>query len=289
MATSSDILENFLGYLAAEKGLSQNTIVAYRRDLSSFASSNNDFSSVGQKEISNYLAHLHQKELAPSSIHRAMMALKSFFRYLRREGIISSEETLYLDTPKMWQLIPEVLTEEEVKLILGAPSAEDFVGARDRALFEVLYGCGLRVSEGCGLDLFDVDDSFVRVKGKGGKERVVPIAASTTKKIDHYLLHFREKVPLGSNALFVTRKGRRLDRGSVWQRIKLYAKKVGIDKPISPHSLRHSYATHLLENGADLRVIQELLGHASVATTDRYTQVSQKHLTEAFARCHPRP
>lgn len=286
MATHPEMISYFLSYLAAEKGFSVHTIAAYRRDLSYFAKLHTSLLTIGQHEITTYLAHLHERGLAPSSIHRAMMALKSFFRYLKKEGFIACEETLYLDTPKMWQLIPEVLSEQEVRLLLEAPSADDPLGARDRALLEVLYGCGLRVSEACQLDISDVDDSFVQVKGKGGKERRVPIAASTLQKIDHYLVAFR---PQMGTALFVNQKGNRIDRVTVWQRIKVYAKKAGIRTSISPHSLRHSYATHLLENGADLRVIQELLGHAHISTTDRYTQVSQKHLHASFTRCHPRP
>ena len=162
------------------------------------------------------------------------------------------------------------------------------IGSRDRALLEVLYASGLRVSEVCGLDITDVDDDFLRVKGKGGKERVVPIARSAVAHIDHYLLHFRASHGKKNEALFVSKKGKRLDRTLVWHRVKFYAQKAGIVKSISPHTLRHSFATHLLENGADLRVIQEMLGHASVATTERYTHISQKHLTEAFKAFHPR-
>jgi len=285
-------LSEFLFYLGSEKGFSPNTIHAYRRDLTQFITAIaekqiGDFSQVGQGEIAFFLESLHQKEMASSSIHRAMMALKSFFRYLRREGVIKGEETLYLDTPKMWQLIPEVLSEEEVKALLAAPNREESVGARDYAMLEVLYGCGLRVSEVCGLNLHDVDDAFVRVRGKGGKERVVPIAASAVSAIDDYLVQFRGES--GEEALFLTSRGKRLGRGLVWQRIKEYARLAELTKSISPHTLRHSFATHLLENGADLRVIQEMLGHANIATTDRYTQIGQKHLFNAFNRCHPRP
>lgn len=287
-------IENFLFYLASERGLSCNTIEAYRLDLAYFfqviqKQGITDLTQIKQAEIVVFLEALKGKGLSSSSIYRAFMALKSFYRFLRKEGVISDEETLYLDTPKVWQLVPEVLTEDEVKMLLQAPNPEEAFGARDRAIIEVLYASGLRVSEACGLNISDVDDSFVNVIGKGGKERVVPIAASAIASVDHYLLHFRESVPRVSEALFVSKTGRRLERIAVWNRIKLYAAKAGISKTISPHTLRHSFATHLLENGADLRVIQEMLGHASVATTDRYTQISQKHLSEAFTRFHPRP
>ncbi|MES2121189.1 MAG: tyrosine-type recombinase/integrase, partial [Chlamydiota bacterium] len=195
--------------------------------------------------------------------------------------------TLHLDSPKMWQLIPEVLTVSEVNALLHAPNPEEFAGARDQAVLLVLYASGLRVSEVCGLNLQDVDDQVVRVKGKGGKERIVPIAQVATSAIDHYLVRFRKESDFP--ALFVTEKNRRIDRTLVWKRVKFYAKAAGIQKSISPHTLRHSFATHLLENGADLRVIQEMLGHANIATTDRYTHISTQHLADAFNAFHPRP
>lgn len=287
-------VDDFLYYLASEKGLSPNTIEAYGRDLSYFLQvlvdrNRKDFTQVTQEEIVSFLGILKQKNQASSSIYRAFIALKGFFRFLRKERIIQNQETLYLDTPKIWQLIPEVLTEEEMQALLQTPCMEEPIGARDRAIMEVLYASGLRVSELCGLNISDVDDAFVQVRGKGGKERIVPIAASAVKWIDHYLLHFRERSPKVSEALFVSPRGERLDRIAVWKRLKFYAKKAGIGKVISPHTLRHSFATHLLENGADLRVIQEMLGHASIATTERYTHISQKHLSDAFLKFHPRP
>lgn len=286
-------LNDYLFYLASEKELSKNTALAYRRDLTSFlevcrGQGLSSFAQVEQTDILKFMEALKERQLASSSIYRALIAVKSFFRFLRRERLIPSEETLYLDTPKVWQLVPEVLSQEEVQSLLEAPDVEGMIGVRDRAILEVLYASGLRVSEVCGLNISDVDDSFVRVIGKGGKERVVPIAARAVGAIDDYLLLFREGTHKASEALFVSKRGKRLDRTAVWNRIKLYAKQAGITRSISPHTLRHSFATHLLENGADLRVIQEMLGHSSVATTDRYTHISQKHLSEAFLAFHPR-
>lgn len=288
------LIEDFLFYLASEKGLSKNTIEAYQRDLIAFKKlldkqKISDFSLIKERQVADFLATLKAKNYASSSIYRCMMAIKSFFRFLRKERVISHEETLYLDTPKLWQLIPEVLTEDEVQSLLRSCPPENALGARDRAILEVLYASGLRVSEACLLDIFDVEDDFLRVKGKGGKQRLVPIAQKAVDAIDHYLLYYREQMGRGSDALFVSKKGRRLDRVTVWSRVKHYAKKAGLVKAISPHTLRHCFATHLLENGADLRVIQEMLGHSNIATTDRYTQVSQKHLSEAFLKFHPRP
>ena len=288
------IIEDFLFYLGSERGLSPNTMEAYQRDLFHFLKvaqerGINAFSQVAEKEIIAFLEALKRKNYASSSIYRAMMALKSLFRFLRKERLIETEETLYLDTPKMWQLIPEVLTEGEVEKLLKEPYMDEPLGARDRAILEVLYASGLRVSELCGLNLSDVDDAFVRVKGKGGKERLVPIASSAVATVDHYLIHFRETSGKASEALFVSKTGKRIDRITVWNLVKFYAKKAGIHKTISPHTLRHSFATHLLENKADLRVIQEMLGHASIATTERYTHISQKHLQDSFMKFHPRP
>ncbi|MDN3506346.1 MAG: site-specific tyrosine recombinase XerD [Simkaniaceae bacterium] len=284
----NETLEDFLFYLGSEKGLSKNTVMAYRRDLSAFLDvvRKADFASISKEDILAFMDSLRSKNLASSSIYRAMVALKTFFRFLRREKLISSEETLYLDTPKVWQLVPEVLTEPEVQVLLNAPSEEEPLGARDRAILAVLYASGLRVSEVCGLNITDLGEDTVRVVGKGGKERIVPIANSAVNAVDHYLLHFRAEC--SNQALFVSSKGKRMDRVAIWTKVKQYAQVAGITKTISPHTLRHSFATHLLENGADLRVIQEMLGHSSVATTDRYTHISQKHLSSAFNAFHPR-
>lgn len=284
-------VDDFLSCLASEKGLAQNTLVSYRRDLDMFLAllkkrSVLHLKEVREEDVIAFLAQMRADHYATSSICRSLVAVRVFFRFLKREGSIERDITLHLDAPKMWQLIPEVLTTSEVDALLNAPDLNAFSGARDRALFLVLYASGLRVSEVCGLNLQDVDDQVVRVKGKGGKERIVPIAPAAVAAIDHYLVHFRKEE---GSALFVTEKNRRIDRILVWKRVKLYAKRAGINKPISPHTLRHSFATHLLENGADLRVIQEMLGHANIATTDRYTHISTQHLSDAFNAFHPRP
>ncbi len=290
---SDSNVEEFLVYLAAEKGAAKNTSDAYRRDLALFwrqleKEGIQSFQDVREKELVSFLAFLKGQSYASSSICRALVAIKTLFRFLKKEGKIKEDVTHYLDSPKMWQLIPEVLTMEEMERLLAAPESTTPEGARDKAILEVLYASGLRVSEVCGLNIHDLDDSFVRVKGKGGKERVIPIAKVAIDAVDHYLVNFRQGAE-EEKALFLSTKGKRIDRVTVWKRVKFYAKKADIQRKISPHTLRHSFATHLLENGADLRVIQEMLGHASVATTDRYTHVSQKHLQAAFESFHPRP
>jgi integrase/recombinase XerD len=288
-----ELTADFLSYLGSEKGLARNTLIAYEQDLSHFFAllekrGIQDMTLVTEEVIIAFLSYLKDKKYASSTICRMLAAVKVFFRFLKRERRITKDATCYLDSPKMWQLIPEVLSIEEMQRLIAAPDIKSGYGARDRAILEVLYASGLRVSEICGLNIQDLDDQTVRVKGKGGKERIVPIAKVAVDAVDHYLVHFR-KADQEEPALFVNSKGKRVTRIEVWKRVKLYAEKASIVKEISPHTLRHSFATHLLENGADLRVIQEMLGHASISTTDRYTHISQKHLQNAFESFHPRP
>ncbi|MES2198853.1 MAG: site-specific tyrosine recombinase [Chlamydiota bacterium] len=286
-----DRIQDFLLYLASEKGLAQNTLIAYKTDLLAFQHflQDKDLFLIEKKDVIDFLEVKQKKGLASGSLCRALIAIKLFFRFLKKESITHLEGIAFLDSPKIWQLIPEVLSLEEVDLLFATPDVKGFLGSRDRAILEVMYASGLRVSEACGLDFQDIGEGSVRVRGKGGKERIIPIAKSSLGILDEYLLHFRDRIGIVSEAVFVTTKGRRMDRVNVWNRIKLYAKKTGLQKNISPHTLRHSFATHLLENGADLRIIQEMLGHARIATTDRYTHISQKHLTTSFEAFHPRP
>lgn len=287
-------LDDFLSYISSEKGLSLNTIDAYGRDLRSFLAhietqGLQSLSAVEEAHIISFLATLQKKMQASSTLCRTLVAIKVFFRFLRREGDLDRDVTFHLDSPKLWQLIPEVLTITEVETLLQGPNPDSSIGARDKAILEVLYATGIRVSELCNLNLQDVDEDHVRVMGKGNKERLVPIAKMAIDAIDHYLIHHRKEEKEKNPPLFVTKGGKRIDRMTIWTRVKFYGKKEGIDKNISPHTLRHSFATHLLENGADLRVIQEMLGHADIATTDRYTHLSQKHMHDAFTNFHPRP
>jgi integrase/recombinase XerD len=281
-------IADFLAYLGSEKGLSPHTLAAYGRDLRSYAnySQGKKTEEVIADQIIEYFQTLKNRGIASSSLCRALVAIKVFFRFLKREKIISNNPTVFLESPKMWQLIPEVLTIDEVGRFLEMPALETAIGARDKAIFMVMYASGLRVSELCGLNLGDVSDDQVRVRGKGNKERVIPIASAAVAAVDFYLTQVRTE---GDGPLFLSSRGKRMDRVAVWERVKFYGKKAGISKEISPHTLRHSFATHLLENGADLRVIQEMLGHSNIATTDRYTHVSRKHLHEAFEKFHPKP
>lgn len=199
-------IADFISYISSEKGLARNTIEAYGRDLKAFHHSlkGKSFKEAGEKEVIDFLSYLKENGYASASVYRTLIAIKVFFRFLKREGMVEQDATLYLDSPKLWQLIPEVLSVGEVTRLLNAPDPASMQGARDRAILKVLYASGLRVSEVCGLDICDVDDRFVRVKGKGGKERMVPIAEEAVEAVDHYLTHFRKG---DAKALFLNGKG----------------------------------------------------------------------------------
>lgn len=287
-----DHFNGFLAYIASEKGLLKNTVEAYRRDVGFFLlflqRRKVDPLSASEKDFISYVASLKARKLKSSSIYRAFVAVKVFYRFLKKEKLVTTDVMSTLELPKVWQLIPEVLTSKEVEELLAIDDSS-FVGARDKALLELLYASGLRVSEACLVKICDIEDGFLKVRGKGEKERVVPVGAKAIEAIDHYLLHYRKGAAKENDFLFVGKNGKAMSRFAVWQRIKIYAKRCNFNKNISPHTLRHSFATHLLENGADLRLIQEMLGHSDIATTDRYTQISRKHITEAFRLKHPRP
>lgn len=284
------MLRDFLDYIRSEKGLSPHTVEAYGRDISSFEKFiQKSFKDVTPEDILGFISHLRAKSFASSSICRMLVAVKVFFRFLKKEGEIKVDLARYFDTPKMWQLIPEVLSTDEVESLLAQPKGDDAVGARDKAVLELLYATGMRVSELCGLRINDLSDTFVKVRGKGKKERIIPVGKKAIEAVDRYLLQYRGEVREENGPLFVSQRGKPLDRITVWNRVKAYAKSAGIAKSISPHTLRHSFATHLLENGADLRLIQDMLGHEDIGTTDRYTHVTGNRLKSAFKAFHPRP
>lgn len=286
-------LHDFILFLKSEKGFSPHTIEAYQRDTKAFLNfikkqeicSWND---VVPGHIIGFLEHKKSQNHAVSSLCRYLAAIKAMFHFFKREGHVSKDVTLLCDTPKLWQCIPEVLSQREIEFIFQQPDIETFYGARDRAILEILYSSGLRVSELCGLNIYDVDDSYIRVKGKGGKERMVPIGSHAVKALDRYLAFREGGEEDRGEALFINTKFKPMDRIAIWKIVKSYVKKAGIQKVISPHTFRHSFATHLLDNGADLRVIQDLLGHSSINSTDRYTHISRSKIHEAFEAFHPR-
>lgn len=282
-------LSSFLTYVSSEKGLSPNTIISYKRDISFFLKFLKERKRKSLGGISlyfvDYLSFLKAKGAASSTIYRTFISIRLFFRFLKRERFIKKDEIEELDLPKIWQLIPVVLTYEEVERLFASIDASSLIGKRDMAILELLYATGMRVSELCSLNISNLDEDQVLVKGKGNKERVIPMGRKAGDAIDVYLQE-REG---GGEALFLTRRGNRMGRVDVWNRMKFYAKKAGILKNVSPHTMRHSFATHLLENDADIRVIQDMLGHSDISTTDRYTQISDKHLKKAFFKFHTRP
>lgn len=273
-------LEDFIAYLASEKGLSQNTLQAYRRDVERYLES--------KSSIIDFLGVLKAKGYKSSSLARILIAIKVYHKFLKREGLSDANEAALIPGPKLWRLIPEVLSLEEIEKLIEAPDITTQAGARDAALLELLYASGLRVSEICALKITDVDDTFIKVKGKGSKERIVPVGQKAKLAIDHWLLHYRDQYD-ENPLLFLTEKGKPLNRIFVWKQVKYWAKQVGITKNISPHTLRHTFATHLLDHGADIRIIQEMLGHANISSTDRYTHIRPQGLQAAFNRFHPRP
>lgn len=287
-------ITDFGTYIVSEKGLSSHTLEAYRRDIQAFlsfveAKAAGSWGSVTAQDVVDFLGTLRASGYATASLCRSLVAIKVFFRFLKREGIIPINIATHLDTPKLWQIIPEILSTDEIERLLAEPDIQTQVGARDRAILEVLYACGLRVSELCQLSLYDVDDENVRVqKGKGGKQRIVPIGKKAIEALDKYLNYRTAAEKDRQEPLFLSKGGKAIDRIQVWRMIKAYAKAAGISKNISPHTLRHSFATHLLDHGADLRVIQDLLGHATISSTDRYTHISTSRLQDAFHAFHPR-
>jgi integrase/recombinase XerD len=285
------VIFDFLDYLRSEKGLSSHTIEAYGHDVRRFAETLvvKEWASATSESILQFLAHLKEGRYASSTICRTLVAVKVFFRFLKKEGVIEVDLGRYFETPRIWQLIPQVLTIEEVDALLAQPREDDFLGARDKAILELLYATGMRVSELCQLGIQDLSDTFVKVKGKGKKERIIPVGKRALAAVDHFLLFFRGEAKEEGAPLFISARGKRIDRMAIWSRVKVYALAAGIGKSISPHTLRHSFATHLLENGADLRLIQDMLGHEDIGTTDRYTHVTGHRLKTAFQAFHPRP
>jgi integrase/recombinase XerD len=297
MMASDRFAEMFLDYLSVERGLAANTIQAYRRDLSHYlgflgAIAKKTVASSDKEDIRRFMLHEKDKGLSVNSIARALAALRMFYRFLSREHLIKTDVSSYIDSPKLWKKIPDVLSLDEVEQLIEAPDLNTAQGVRDRAILELMYATGMRVSEVAGLKTSDVNGEvgFVRCFGKGKKERIVPLGKKAIGAVSRYADKVRPKLLKGkaSPELFLNRSGRRISRISLWKLIKGYAKKAAIKKHIRPHILRHSFATHLLERGADLRSVQEMLGHANIATTQIYTHVTKDRLKSVHRAFHPR-
>lgn len=294
---SNDLIDAFCDALWLEDGLAQNTLAAYRRDLAQFATWLSKQHGRGLLEAQHvdlleYLAHRYAARAKASSASRLLSSLKRFYRYHLRSGRLTVDPTLNIDSPKMPRPLPKSLTEDDVESLLAAPDVMDPLGLRDRAMLEMLYATGLRVSELVGLTSGQVsaDAGVVRVMGKGSKERLVPVGELALEWLARYLRESRPVLLHGrlTDDLFVTARGEGMTRQMFWTLIKRYAQRGGITRPVSPHTLRHAFATHLLNHGADLRVVQMLLGHADVSTTQIYTHVARERLKQLHSKHHPR-
>lgn len=290
------ILDDYLHYLKAERGLSDNTVSSYGMDLQQFIGylkeqEIDNLNDVDKQVIIDYLDYLMKKGKANSSIVRCVTSLRKFFQTMKQDGIIDENPMLTIETPKSEKHLPEVLSTEEVEMLLNAPDVTQTLGLRNRAIIELMYATGLRVSEVVNLRLEDLhlDVGIIQTIGKGRKERIVPIGDEAITWINNYLRDARPELckTRRSPFLFVNFHGVRLTRQGVWKNLKNEVRKAGITKNVTPHTLRHSFATHILENGADLRIVQELLGHSDISTTQIYTHISKKRLSEIYDTTHP--
>jgi len=289
-------IDQFLYFMEAERGVSRNTILSYKRDLKKFfvyaKKVKKDLSGFTREDIIEFLLTLKDSGLKTVSAARNLAALKTFWRFLTEEGIVEKDIARIVETPKTWKNIPDVLSVQEIEMLLGVPPSREWTGIRDKAILELMYAAGLRVSETADLKVRDInlDSNFVKCYGKGGKERIVPFGGPAQKAIKKYLQRTRDKLSekTKDEHLFLSRLGRKISRQSIWKIIQKYASLTEIDKKISPHTLRHSFATHLLEGGVELIALQEMLGHADISTTQIYTHVNKEKLQKIHQKFHPR-
>ena len=289
-------LTSFADYLRTECHLSANTVTAYGRDLQRFKNwlGGRRIPGLTISDLSDYAAWLRRQELAPASISRHLVALKVFFRYLQLEGVLRRNEAELLGSQKLWQKVPEVLSPDKVAEFLESPGLDDSLAMRDRTLLELLYATGCRASELSHLRVADVrlDEGFCKCTGKGNKQRMVPLNQTAVNTVRAYLKELRPqltaRVARPPEWLLLSHRGRRLRREAIWELVKKYAARAGLPPSISPHTLRHSFATHMLAGGADLRQVQEMLGHANITTTQIYTHVDSSRLKKIHQQFHPR-
>ena len=291
-------LDRLQQYLIVEKGLSRNTLAAYLSDLQRFKDFLQQealpaFQNLTPDHITGYLAARRRQGVAARTLARELVSIKTLYRFLREEGTLAVDPTEQISTPQQRQVLPDVLSLDEVEQLLEAPDRDTPLGKRDAAMLEVLYATGLRVSELVELSLGDVHAATgcIKVLGKGGKERLVPMGEVAAKRVEEYVLAGRLELAKGRQAaaLFINRSARKLTRQALWKIVKKYVHQVAIHKSISPHTLRHSFATHLLAGGADLRSLQHMLGHVDISTTQIYTHVVQQRLQAVYTAHHPRP
>jgi len=294
---SENWVKEYLYFLDVEKGLAKNTLESYGRDLKSFfcflSNSNcTNPTNVSRTDIVSYLLHLQNNGKAVSTISRNLASIRSFYHFLIEEQVVKKDPCSDLESPRQEKKLPEILTISEVDLLLSQPNQLEVTGIRDKAMLEVIYATGIRVSELVSLNKVDIniDSGYLRCRGKGNKERIVPLGKIAVKNLYYYLEKSRPKLVKieSEEAFFVNHHGKRLTRQGFWKIIKKYAELAKIKRKITPHTLRHSFATHLLENGADLRSVQEMLGHADISTTQIYTHITRKKLRGVYEKTHPR-
>ena len=292
-----EYIEEFIHHLLIEKGLSQNTIVAYKNNIKHFfifyqdvISSSVSLESITLQDCIRYCSFLGRHGASSATIAQHISSLKSFFIFLERKEYITSSPLLFLSTPKQHSTIPSILTLEEINSLLARPNKKTKLGMRDATILELLYATGMRVSELCSLDLLslDLDRGFIRVSGKGSKERVIPLYHEICLLLKEYLISYRPLFCPIDSVVFLNRSGMKLSRQAIFLLIQKYAKQAGIHKTISPHTIRHSFASHMIENGADIRTVQILLGHEDISTTEVYLQLRIEHIMNAHRKFHPR-
>ncbi|MFC0233104.1 site-specific tyrosine recombinase XerD [Vagococcus entomophilus] len=293
-----DTVDEYLHFLKVERGLSKNTIQSYRRDLSQYLDflKNSEISAwdrVDRYVVLNFLQCLKEEGKSSATIIRMVSALRKFHQFLRQERITENDPMQHVDTPKKGQKLPKILSVEEVETLIETPDTTTILGIRDRAILEVMYATGLRVSELISLKLSDLHLSLglIQTIGKGDKERIIPLGDLAIKWIEKYLNESRSSLSYHKEPqpfLFLNHHGRGLTRQGIWKNLRQIVKDAGIDKEVTPHTLRHSFATHLLENGADLRVVQELLGHADISTTQIYTHITKQRMADVYKEYFPR-
>ena len=290
------LVDSFLSALRLEKGLSENTIKAYSNDCQDFnkwLSSNKRYRAVAATEadIENYLKHLRVIDLSNSSINRKLSSLKHFFNYLSKTKLLKSNPVMNISGPKNSKVLPKSLSIIDVNSLIEAPDCSNFIGLRDRAMIELMYATGVRISELINLEYSNIDlnRSLIKVMGKGGKERMIPFGDDALTWLINYI-EFRRKnnLSLNSRDFFISQQGKKITRQAFWHRIKIYLKASGLSMDVSPHTLRHAFATHLLNNGADLRSVQMLLGHSDLSTTQIYTHIAKQRLSDMVKQHHPR-
>lgn len=299
MSTFTDSIADYLHFIRVERQLSSNTLASYKRDLEGYASHLQEvqklenYDVVSRQHILVHLENLRVEGKTARTVARHISSIRSFHQFLLREKVTTTDPTVHLELPKLEQKLPKVLSIEEVDALIAAPDRAKPQGIRDTAMLELLYGSGMRISELIGLNIEDIHLTmgFVRVFGKGGKERIVPLGRGALEALSKYLERARYDLQGNypkTDALFISQRGKRLTRQGCWKLIKQHAQKANIQKEMTPHVLRHSFATHLIENGADLRAVQEMLGHADISTTQIYTHISKTRLSEVYKQFHPR-